>query len=124
MAIIYKTLLILFFLFFATRAYCNNSTDISALNENPNIQKYMQNLEENIKKNWKPKIGGQKNTTATFTINKKGELLSNRIVKSDSTEDASEAAKAIENASPFGTFPKEIKSKTITIEMNFVTIEK
>ena len=114
-----RTLLILLILFFISPAYCNTPTDAKEnLNENPNVKIYMKNLEDSVKKAWQLKADGQKHIIAIFTIDNKGRLLSNRITTSNTPEDTLIAARAIESAAPFAPFPKEITSKTITIEMN------
>lgn len=70
------------------------------------LQPYMQNLGRKIKHNWFPPTCLSKVTVIRFAINKDGELVSSKIVKSCGIQIGDDAAmRAIRNAAPYKPLP-------------------
>ena len=85
------------------------------------LNNYIQKIEIPIKMNWTPPTGSNlKKASVKFTLNKKGELLFNKIyVSSGMPEFDKSALDAIEASQPFEPLPKELNRETLDIIFTF-----
>lgn len=82
---------------------------------------YMKRVERKIELNWIPKKESQDRiTTIVFKINKNGELVSYKVLKSSGSAAADEIAiDALRISAPFAPLPSEYKGNEIDIEFTF-----
>lgn len=82
---------------------------------------YMKRVERKIELNWIPKKESQDRiTTIVFKINKNGELVSYKVLKSSGSKIADEIAiDALKISAPFAPLPKEFSGNEIEVEFTF-----
>ncbi len=83
---------------------------------------YMRNVQNKIKKNWKPPEEKRRFARATviFTLDKNGKIKKYNIKKSSGIKEYDKSAiKALKSSAPFGALPKEYKGKTVDVHFNF-----
>ena len=81
---------------------------------------YMEKLQKKIKSKWHPPKGYKTASTVVFfQIDRQGNILNTKVIKSSDIQGYDEAAiKAIKKASPFEPLPAEYKGKTVDVQFN------
>lgn len=121
-----KSIIFLFiFCILASNPIIANEFDYNKYSGNTALQNdfssYMGNLQQKIQRNWTPpEFLEEGNTTVTFKITRRGEIISVDMVSSSNNElfDAS-ALEAIRKSAPFDKFPVNSTRDTLTIKYNF-----
>lgn len=85
------------------------------------LEEYIRQIENPIKMNWVPPVGSNlRKASVKFTVNKKGELISNVIyARSGMIEFDKSALDAIELSAPFPPLPDKINRETFDIIFTF-----
>lgn len=87
----------------------------------PYFDLYMTNLQDKMKSHWDPPKGEKSsNVVLLFKVDRNGNVLKNRILKSsNNTAIDNSALEALKKSEPLEPLPKEFKGKNIDIQFNF-----
>lgn len=126
---LFVCLICLFCLFIAGCAAAHNPVsasrpeDAAALFETnigePDFNTYMRNLQTKVKENWEPPKGTKSTRVVLlFKVDKKGNILNPKVLKSGGEEYDKAALEAVKKSSPFEPLPKEYKGKTVEVQFS------
>ncbi|MBD5402387.1 TonB C-terminal domain-containing protein [bacterium] len=89
--------------------------------DNVDFGPYLENLQNSIKAKWIPAKSKTSNSVVLlFSLNKKGKVISSKVLESSGSELIDKAAiKALYKAAPFGKLPSEFKGEKIEIQFTF-----
>lgn len=87
----------------------------------PYFNAYMANLQNKIKSNWTPPKGGENsNVVLLFKVDRSGNVLSTKILKSSNNFAIDNSAlEALKKSEPLKPLPKEFKGKDVDVQFNF-----
>lgn len=87
----------------------------------PYFDVYMTNLQDKIKNNWNPPKGGENsNVILLFKVDRSGNVLSTKILKSSNNFAIDNSAlEALKKSKPLKPLPKEFKGKDVDIQFTF-----
>ena len=84
---------------------------------NAEFAAYMEKLQKKVKSNWKPPKGPEsRRVVVFFQVDKKGNILNPKVIKSGGEEYDKEAIKAVKKSSPLDMLPKEYKQNAVDVQ--------
>lgn len=125
-------LAIMFFLMFAVNQrisdyafrdaeYTQDKNIEEKIEDNKSIQtEYIRSIQKKIRENWNPKEKNSAKVKALFRLNRKGELVSIKIILNTGSEKlAKECIRTIRASAPFSPFPNGLSGEFVSVEFTF-----